>query len=302
MTKTLHSMLAATAIVLGGWWALAPWRAEVLRAGLEDTVLGDSDQDFLPDVVEWAVLTNAANPDTDGDQCPDFVEVVQRGSPRQPGVVRALDHEMRVVVTAPPEGSPDPEPTFLHLLFRFVGRASLMTSFQVWAELPSLPGLQVPLDLLGCAPIHFAERATPTDGLWIRISVPMVSEQMLRTILPCSIQARAIIGGRCIRAGASLFDLQGVICALVPYIGSSNSGETVALQPIGRLSNVLTPGTNKICLLELQRVGVGSGGAVYEVVDAACEDCNELECGVACPLSRGWIISIPGGLEAITGG
>ena len=42
----------------------------------------DTDGDFLPDVVEWVVLTDSTNPDTDGDHIPDFVEVIEGGNPR----------------------------------------------------------------------------------------------------------------------------------------------------------------------------------------------------------------------------
>lgn len=295
MTKTLPSMLVAGALAFGGWLLCLPQQVEVVRADLSEDLL-DADDDFLPDVVEWAVLTNASTGDTDGDLCPDFVEVVQRGTPRQQGVARPFDHEMRVVVTAPPAGSTTSQ-TWLHLLFRFAGDPTLLTSFRTWFELPILPGVQVPVDVLGFGPVVVAERLTTSEGLWMRLSVPMVSEQMLRAVLPCTIRAEAIIGGRSIQAAVKLFDMQGVTCTLVPF-----TSQKFALQSIGQLQGPTSLSTNRVCLLMIERVGTSPGGNVYEVVDADCEDCNELECGPGCPQSIGWVFTIPGGIETITGG
>ena len=301
MTRTLASTAAASAILIGAW-ALGVGveggaaGKPTLRADWSDT-LSDTDDDFLPDVVEWAVLTSASAPDTDGDLCADFVEVVQRGTPRQPGVVRPVDHEMRVVVTAPSPGASPTDPTWLHIFFRFVGETSLMTSFQTWIELPALPGIQIPIAMFGFPSVVFRERQTPTDGLWVQFSVPMVSEAMLRAVLPCTIRAEAVIGGRTVAAGVKLFDVQGVTCTLVPF-----DRERLALQSIGQLGGGSSSGSNRVCVLMLQQVGSGPGGAVFQVVDADCEDCNELECGASCTQSRGWVFSIPGGIETITGG
>lgn len=294
MTRTLLSMLGAAAIAFGGWLSFVPSHAPVLQADEVDPLL-DADDDFLPDVIEWAVMTNAANTDTDDDECPDFVEVVQRGTPRQHGVARTLDHEMRVVVTAPQPGVTGP--TWLHLLFRFVGDPSLMTSFQCWISLPGMQGVRLPLNMLGFATMSFAERQTAAHGLWVRLSVPMVSEAMLRTLLPCTFEAEATIGGRSILTAVNLFDAQGVTSSLVPF-----AEDRLAMQSIGQLCGPTSSGSNRVCLLGLRRVGSGIGGTVFEVVEADCEDCNELECSPGCPQSVGWIFTMPGGIESITGG
>ena len=285
-------LAAATLVAAGGWLCVGREEPAALRA--DSSVLVDSDDDFLPDVVEWAVITNAANPDTDGDDCPDFVEVVQRGAPRHPGVLRPFDHEMRAVVTAPPAGSPG-EPTWLHLLFRFVGEPSLLTSFETWLEVPNLPGLRIPLDILGVGGIVFAQRQTESEGLWLSVSVPMVSEQILRMVLPCSIQSSATIGGRSIRAGVQLFDVQGVTTTITPF-----GNGRFALQSIGVTSPAMVD-SNRVCLMQLELVGSGPAGSIFEVVDADCEECNELECGPSCDQSVGWLIEIPGGMESLNG-
>lgn len=296
MIRTLASLCVVAAAACGGLWLFASGARTPLRADA-GRLLEDSDDDFLPDAVEWAVLTSSSSPDTDEDGFPDFVEVVQLGTPRTPGTNRSLDHEMRVVVTSPGEGLQGP--AWLHLLFRFVGSTSLLTSFQAWIESPNLPGVQIPLDMLGFSTIDFAQRVTAHDGVWVRLSVPMVSEAILRGILPCSIQASATIGSRTIRSGVKLFEVQGVVCTLTPFGDRPNR---LVMQSIGALTTVGSTGSNRVCVLTLERAGSGPSGTVYEVVAAACEDCSELECGAGCPQSVGWVFSIPGGIETITGG
>lgn len=289
--KTTYSLLLAASLVVAAW-ITAPSQPPVLVAGSEGT-LKDLDDDFLPDVVEWAVMTSATNPDTDNDQIPDFVEVVQRGRPRAAGVPLPVDHEARVVVTAPPIGTGGP--TWLHLLFRFVGNAPNLTSLQTWLELPGYPSVQFPLSSLAIEQMVLQQRQTATEGLWVYVAVPLASESVVKQLLPCSLHAQVSFGSRVVTTGVKLFDVNGDIVSLVGF------GDGYALQTIGVQSMSSSNNSNKVCVLDLQEAGSGPGGTVYEVMAADCEDCNELECSPSCPQSVGWLITLPGGLQGMFG-
>lgn len=225
----------------------------------------------------------------------DFLEVVTYGEPRRFSGPIPQDHAMRVVVTSSPIGGGVSQ-TWLHLLFRFMGDVSLMTSFSPWLQVAGAPGLHFPLASLTTGPIDLAQRDVPGEGRWIRVSIPLISESLLRTVLPCTIAAEATIDSHVVRTGVELFDLRGTTATLVPF------GTGFAIQSLAPYRPAGGGTSNKICVLRLTEVGSGPGGTAYEVTDADCDDCNDLECGATCPETLGWVFVVPGGIETITGG
>lgn len=257
--------------------------------------LADQDDDFLPDVVEWAVMTSSTRADTDEDSILDFVEVVQRGEPRAQGAPLPLDHEMRIVVTAPRAGTAGP--TWLHVLLRFADSSASLLSLNPWLQLPAYPGVQLPLSMMSVNELSISQRQTANDGLWVHIGVPLASVEVLQQLTPCSVHANAEFVGRTVSSGVKLLNVQNQLVSLVPF------GTGMAMQPIG--AQVFNGGchSNKVCVLELREAGSSPAGTIFEVIDADCEDCNELECSPSCPQSVGWFITMPssGGQPAPSG-
>jgi hypothetical protein len=90
-----------------------------------------------------------------------------------------------------------------------------------------------------------------------------------------------------------LFDVEGETCTLVPF-----DEEYFAVQSIASLAD--SGGTaNRVCLLDLVDIGSGPGGTAYEIGEALCEDCSEVDCAPNCLDSVGWILTIPGGLGVL---
>lgn len=293
--RSLASCGAAALLSLLAWQLMPASEMRMLHADPVSPTL-DTDGDFLPDVVEWACLTNPQNPDTDSDGVSDFVEVVQRGNPRRVGLPRPSDHEMRVVVTAN-EVAGGVVATNIHLLFRFMGDPSLLGAFRPWLRIGAIPGLEISLDSLASGVSSILHHVDPVEGYWVRVLVPLASENALRMLLPCTIGARAAIGGRQIDTAVALFDARGTTSTLVPF-----ADDSYAVQSIGSVAAFQGGGSNRICVLQLTEVGTGPGGVAYEVSAADCDDCNGLQCGVDCPHAIGWIFVVPGGVEVITGG
>lgn len=262
----------------------------------------DSDGDFLPDCVEWLTLTDPHNPDTDGDTIPDFVEVVEAGRPRHESLPLPEDHDMRLMITGPAPGSNDPR-TWLHVFYRVFAppgspAVNSVQSFEVWLENPAWGSVALPLSTLAAGEVVYREMSTPSRGIWVQLSVPFVSEQILQMLMPCTLWARSTVRDRVLRSGFKLLQVPSGPVAIVPFGDGRFVMQT--LQPVPPLVPMPSM-SNRVCVLELTEQSVGPAGTTYEVCGADCEDANELECTVDCQNSIGWTITIPGGTEMIGG-
>jgi hypothetical protein len=293
--RTTASILLAAALATVGL-VFSSSETQRLRADVTSIDL-DTDGDFLPDCVEWVCLTSASSADTDLDGAGDFVEVVQKGRPRQANAALPADHEMRVVVTSNPTANGNE--VILHLLFRFMGGPELLNQFDCYAELGAVPGLRIPLSTLSLQPVSVQQRVVPGEGLWVRYSVSLVSEQVLRSVLPCSIGSSAMIGSRSVETTIPLFEQGGSTCSVVPFAPGLFAIQSVSAPVAGAVGAVPN---NRVCVLQLQPIGGGSGGSAFLVSGAECQDCNDLVCGVECAASVGTVVVLPGGPGSITGG
>lgn len=271
-----------------------PVDASVVRATGGDP-LADADDDFLPDSVEWIALTSAANSDTDDDGAADFVEFVQRGQPRQNVAPLPLDHELRIVLTGPQTGAAS-DAAWLHVFVRRAESTAALTSFTAWLEAPFLPGIRIPFDPFALPGASCVERDAGAEGMWLRFSAPLLGASLLQMILPCSFHAEAVIGGRTVRSGCKLFASGNTVATLTRYDADGYAVQSIA--PGAGAGST----SNRVCVLELQEIGSGPSGTLYSVVDADCEDCNELECvPTNCAQSIGWVVTVPGGSGTLGG-
>jgi len=293
--RTTATILIATTLASAGL-LVGDAEHKTLRADAPSIDL-DTDNDFVPDCVEWVCLTSATSPDTDADGNGDFLEVVQKGRPRQAGPALPADHEMRAVVTSNDVSGSNQ--IVLHLMFRFLGGVDLLNQFDCYAELGAVPGLRIPLSALSLQPVSIQQRAVAGEGLWVRYSVALCSEEVLRSVLPCSIGSTAVIGGRMIETSMPMFDQGGITSTVVPFASGLFAIQSVQAVVAGVVG---TAPNKRVCVLQLQPVGSGSGGSAFLVSGAECQSCNDLVCGVECAASIGTIVVLPGGPGSITGG
>lgn len=211
---------------------------------------------------------------------------------------------MRVLVTGSPAGS-GLDVIWFHVFLRVVDSTKLVQGFSTWIEWPWMPGQQLSFDVLSLGAPVYRQRRTSNQGTWVSISVPVASVGVIQSLCPMTVCAEAEVGGRRIRSVSPVYDIAGELRSLVPF-GTGYALQQLYPAPLPSLFDSVggSSGTlsNRVCVLELAEAGIGPGGALYEVVAADCQDCNDVECSTACTEAVGWVLTMPGGLPALDSG
>jgi hypothetical protein len=263
----------------------------------------DSDNDLLPDSIEWALMSDPACADTDRDGTDDFLDAVQF---QLPGVTQQppLDNELRAVVShlTLPNGT---QHVMLNLLFRIVSGAE---SEVKWLQ----PFVQVPGGTVSIAPLfasnilHIAARFHPARGMYLLICSRLTVGETIFSILPMAVGVRGIIGQRLFSNGCLLADVDRQITTIAPV-----SSQHYVLHPIstsfagqgGTQPQQAFWASSQVCLLELEPTGGGGIGqsVVCTVSDAYCGGAPTLLCAPSCPTENGKVYVLPDGLSFLNG-
>lgn len=259
--------------------------------------LADTDGDLLPDRLEWILLCDPGQPDTDEDGIDDFVAAVQYRRPFDPpGSPRATDDEMRIVASSTVDDF-GATSLWVHFLFRFVGANP--QELRAIDPFMDLWGARYPIaDLLTSGRLALRMRVDANQGLLCIASFELGSDEALRALLPCTIGATAIVGTRSIHSGAYLQDVAGTVTVLVA--ADDDKGLVQPLDPM----IVEDPfwSSNRVCVMQLEVISSSAAGAMCEVRNSECMSSGRLACPPTCLQSRGRTMFFPNGLSTVTGG
>jgi hypothetical protein len=287
-------------IALGGTaWVSLPTPPVVRAAWGVDPFL-DSDGDLVPDSLEWVVFSDPTRVDTDLDTQDDFLEVLQHTAPFARTAPRPFDNEMRVLLSSVQGLADGDGDIWLHCLFRFATGVPVVEWFVPYIHTNSAA---VPIgQIFGRTPFRLTTRSAAGGGSYAILTMLLARESEFRHLLPCTVSARASIGGRVFSTGTYVLSVGGGTTALMPA-GFDTGGQTFMLQTLSAETSSNSFFTrNKICEMDLTVIGSTQGGHICEVSRAACEPANGLRCNVSCDQAAGAMVFVPDGLTTITGG
>jgi hypothetical protein len=264
------------------------------------SIFEDWDQDMVPNCIELLANTDPNSADSDEDGTDDFEEILTFTSHDGSLPTRPVQQAMGVMITTTPLPNGGSN-VHLHLLMRFVNLKLHQVAFQdIYAD---INGTYVSLlQAIGYGNIQVASRYRQRDGVSYLFSLRLSSIQDLQRILPCTIGARAVLGGRLINTGTLVMSTgPDEVSAVMPF-----SKTTLMLQPVSTVapmedSNPYYRGGGRVCEMGLSAVGTSSSGTLCEVDWAKCRAAAGLRCSTTCPKKVGTTVIIPGGLGTITG-
>lgn len=285
-------------------WALAFGLADarVLQASTAGS-FPDTDGDLLPDSLEWVLCTDPLAADSDGDGSFDFVEAVHYSFALDNRDAPALDHGMRPVVTTE-RGSNGGSRVWIHLLFQFVGVPSPVGVVQQFSPWVDLGAGRLPFDLLGSGIPLLRLQPLPDGSTLVMLSTdvgPLGNFTAAR--FPVTVGADALLGTKAVSSGVHLNVAQGELISMTPNLFYTKP-DLFAVRSTQSPRNKPNPfqNANKVCVMDIQAIGSGPAGVIYEVSDARCQTAQGLNCGPECSQMMGWTFTLPSGAPAITGG
>jgi hypothetical protein len=270
----------------------------VAEAGGGDP-FADGDNDMVPDCIEMLAQTDPASADSDKDGIDDFEEILTFTSHEGSLKPAPVEYAMRVLITSTPRPSGQTD-VYLHLMMRFVNLTMSQVAFEdfyvnVRGENYSL------LSVLGYGNVRVRQRHRTRDGVSYLFSIRMSSVADLQRITPCTIGARAVLGGKRINAGSLIMSTGTDMAAVLPY------KSVLILQPVSTAvyiqdHNPYYRGGGRVCEMGLTTVGTSRRGTLCEVDWAKCRVAAGLRCSSTCSTRVGTTVVIPDGLGTITGG
>jgi hypothetical protein len=297
MTPLVRSSLVLTLAASG----LVVWGSSRDEVGtVSATGMGlfeDTDADLLPDALEWVLMSDPTQVDSDGDGIEDFLEATQFAPLLQRGSQMPMDNELRAAVygVTAPDGTSH---VMLSLMVRVVQSGPISIRPFVDYQGQRFDISQMFWSLVADAKL----RANPSEGTFAIASAWLGPAHQVLPLLPLSIGVDGSIGGRSFSNGSLLIDASGTVATLVTPSWQSGLVTAFAVQPIdGQDPEVTNRGgfwqSSKTCLLSL----VPAGGSANEIADASCTGSPTLLCAPNCSSMKGGVIVVPSGLPFLTG-
>jgi hypothetical protein len=288
----------AALVALCGWSLIGSGT----RTGLEKlsadpaNPLLDTDDDLLPDAMEWMSLTSPVLPDSNKDGTDDFLATVQYRSPLFAGEPEPLDHEARAITygVAGPDGRIH---VLLSVMMRVVGDAG---SIRVLQPFLAKDGMEVPIDtLVFPGTLQIAIRDRGSEGRFVSIQARIAQLNELNAVMPCTIGARILIGTKLVVTGSHLTFVGNHSCAIAPIDGTDFIFQSmVHPQDAGNPFWV----DNKACVFQLVQVGASQNMILCEITHPDCKGALTLCCDPqGCRAKEGGIVPLPPGIRLLKG-
>ncbi len=307
--RTSLRALTATACAVGAFVALQPG-SELAHAST-NAYVQDSDGDLLPDALEWALLTDARQRDSDADGAEDVIEALLHEHMRTaPVLPRPMDHELRAAVAVHRDATGQAH-VLLHVVARIALSTSGLASIKGLAPFVDYRGTRLPIDrLVAGGIINITRRFDPVEGLFVVISSRIASVENLKLLTPCTVGVTASIGQKAFESGMLVDEVDDELVVIAPI--DDNRYVIHPLDP--QFPQIVGPGAGsgsssgqkfwsqaKVCELDLSPVGSGGGITVVQVNDANCVSVSTLFCASSCLSQNGRLYVLPYGPGLLNG-